>query len=118
MAKKRNKLVINKFYIAYGGNAHPALIFEKTKYGTYKAIKTGTTEGKEMIRINPTQKGMQNSFVNRRPFEGTRRDFGNRELIGISFDSRDMRIIEEIKKRKPKISKSAKLAHKKMPSSD
>lgn len=83
---------------------------KKTKYGTYLAIKTGTTCGKNMIPIAPTQEGINISYINNRPFEGTRRDFGDRELLGLSFNPSDNAIIEEVKKRKPRQTRSAKRA--------
>ena len=99
MSKRKNKLINGKFYMAYGGNPHPAFLFKKTKYGTYLAIKTGTTCGKNMIPIASTQEGINISYINNRPFEGTRRDFGDRELLGLSFNPSDNAIIEEVKKR-------------------
>ena len=122
MSKKRKiKLEIDKFYYAYGGKAHPACIFEKTDIGTYKSIKTGTTDGKSMIEIKPTQIGTEHSYINNRPFEGTRRDYGDKELLGIAFDESDFDTINKVKTRKPKLTKNARLAyekHKKIPSSD
>ena len=119
MSRRKNKLIIGKFYMAYGGKPHPAFLFKKTKYGTYLAIKTGTTYGKNMIPIAPTQEGINISYINNRPFEGTRSDFGDRELLGLSFNPIDNPIIEEVKKRKPRQTRSAKRAieKQKMPSS-
>ena len=116
MSKRKTKIILNNFYIAYGGNAHPAFVYEKTPYGTYRAIKTGTTGGKEFIEISPTQQGIKQSFVNKRPFEGTRKDFGDKILEGISFNIADKSIIEDIKRREPKLSRSAKKAKKIPPS--
>ena len=116
MAKKKCKIEINNFYMAYGGNAHPAFVYEKTKDGTYKAIKTGTTGGKDYIMISPTQLGIKHSYINKRPFEGTRKDFGDKKLLGLSFSKEDLNIINEVKHRRPKLTKSAKKA-KKIPSS-
>ena len=113
MSKKKTKLQNGKFYMAYGGNSHPAQVYEKTRYGTYKSIKTGTTGGKGMEEIRPTQKGYAKSFIHKRPFEGTRRDYGDKELLGITFDPEDKPKIEMVKKRKSTLSRSARKAYKK-----
>ena len=116
MSKRKTKIIINNFYIAYGGPAHPAFIYFKTNYGTYLAIKTGTTGGKDYLEIKPTQKGIKRSFINKRPFEGTRKDFGEKILDGLSFNILDWETIELVKKKKSRPTKSAKKA-KKIPSS-
>ena len=118
MGKRKNKLELGKFYMAYGGNSHPAKIYEKTARGTYKSFKTGTTPNKDMIKIKPIQKGYKASFVHKRPFEGVRHDYGDKELFGLEFHPSDKETLEEIKNRKPRLSKGAKKAYKKMPPSD
>lgn len=119
MAKRKHKLRIGKFYYAYGGTKHPAQIYKKDKvHGTYLSIKTGTTQRKDMVAIRPIQKGVQHSYVNKRPFEGTRKDYGDRELLGLVFDPSDSEEIEMIKTRKPRQTRRAKEKYKKMPSSD
>ncbi len=120
MSKKKIKLENGKFYTAYGGPGHPAQVYEKTEKGTYKSIKTGTTDGKDMIEIKPTQDGYDKGYIHNRPFEGTRRDYGDRELLGISFDPSDQPKIENVKKHKSKMTRSARKAYedKKIPSSD
>ena len=120
MAKRKIKLKEERFYIMYGGNTHPAFIYKKTNHGTFLAIKIGTTFRKGMIAIHPVQKEYSINYVHYRPFEGTRKDFGNKELLGMCFDLRDQNILQEIKKRKSKLTRSAKKSYrdKKMPSSD
>lgn len=113
MSRRKTKLVVGKFYYAYGGNAHPAQIYEKTTKGTYKSIKTGTTKRKDMLEIRPIQKGYKKGFIHKRPFEGTRQDYGDKELIGLAFDPTDSAKIEEVKKRKSNLTRSAKKAYKK-----
>jgi len=109
---------VGKFYEAFGGGKHPAQIYEcDFEHQTYKSIKTGTTKRKGMICIHPIQKGKR-SYVKDRPFEGVRKDYGDKELLGISFDPLDMPLIEQIKTRKTRKSKRAKLKYKKMPPSD
>ena len=119
MSKKKKKIIVGMFYHFYNGPAHPAMVYENVKkYGTYRAIKTGTTKRKDMIKIKPIQSGKE-TFVHLRPVEGTRRDFGERELKDLSFNADDQEIIDEIKKRKPKLTKSAKKKRQiKMPSND
>lgn len=114
MARKREiKLEIGKFYYAYGGGKHPALIFKiNKKHKTYISIKIGTTQNDDMIPIKPVQKGYKNSFVHKRPFEGTRVDYGDKELLGISINPSDLSKIELIKTKVPKRSKRAKLRYK------
>ena len=52
MNRKKCKLELNKFYHAYGGGRHPSLIFRKDeKHKTYISLKFGTTEKKDMIKI-------------------------------------------------------------------
>ena len=107
MSKKKSKLEINKFYNFYGGKTHPSLVFETTKRKTYKSFKFGTTKGKHMTEIKPIQEGYEKSYVNNRPVEGTRDDYGN-ELLGLSIDSTDQKLLEEIKKRPTHKTKRAK----------
>ena len=111
MSKKIN-LEVGKFYMSYGGSAHPALIYEKTCLGTYKSIKFGTTKRKHMTEINPIQKGYEKSFVQNRPFEGTRADFGDKELEGLQIQSEDIPLIEEIKKKESRKTKRASSRYK------
>ncbi len=120
MAKKKTKLEIGKFYYIFGGKPHPAQIYEiDKKYKTYKSIKTGTTKRSDMTPIKPIQNGYEKSFVHKRPVEGVRSDYGDRELVGLAFDPSDESTINTIKQRKPKRTKKAKLRYKeKMPPSD
>lgn len=84
----------------------------KTSHGTYVSVKTGTTNGPDMIPIKPTQKGISQSYVKKRPFEGTRKDYGDHEVIGVSFHPDDQDIIEDVKKRKPRLTKRARYRYK------
>ena len=101
MSNKKTKLKINKFDNLYGGKAHPSLIYEKTKFKTYKSLKFGTTKTKHTTEINPIQKGVERSYVNNRPFEGTRKDYGDRELLGLQINPKDISTINQIKKKQP-----------------
>ena len=82
----------------YGGKSHPSLVFEKTERKTYKALKFGTTQGKHMTEIKPIKKGYEKSYVQNRPVEGTRDDYGN-ELQGLSVNPSNEKLLSEIKKR-------------------
>lgn len=112
MARRKIKLEVGKFYYAFGGGKHPAQIYEIDKtHKTYKSIKTGTTKSKDMIVIKPIQKGHEESYVHKRPFEGIHSDYG-KELLGLSFNPADYPEIEKIKKRRTKKSKKAKERYK------
>ncbi len=118
MTKKKCKLETGKFYHSYGGGRHPSYLYKKNEpLKTYTSIKFGTTERKDSVPIHSID-NKNKSFASKRPFEGTRKDYGDHELLGLSIDDRDYPIIEKIKRRKPKLSKRAKEKYKKMPSSD
>ena len=113
MKKSKTELIIGNFYMAYGGHQHPSLIIAyNERQKTFISIKFGTTQGKHMIEIHPIQVGINKSFVHTRPFEGTRKDYGDRKLIGLSIDERDNVVIEIIKRREPTKSKRAKKRYK------
>lgn len=114
MTKKKTKLKTGKFYMIYGGNQHPAYIYEiVVDYKTYRAIKTGTTPGKHLIKIKPIQDGYTESYIRDRPVEGARKDFGNHELVNMKFDEEDEEIILSITKKEPLKTKRAKNKYKK-----
>ena len=107
--KAKKKLIVGRFYMAYGGHKHPAHIYAfDAKHKTYISIKFGTTQGKHMTEIHSIQIGVPRSFVHNRPFEGTRKDYGDKELMGLSIDNRDIEIIEYVKNQRPNKSKRAK----------
>ena len=112
MSKKKIKLEVGKFYMVYGGNQHPAYIYEiVVDYKTYKAIKMGTSPGDHRIIIRPIQDGYEYSYVHDRPVEGTRKDFGNRELIGMRIDESDIEIIMSIQKKPTLKTRRAKIKY-------
>lgn len=113
MAKQKSKIKVGKFYMIYGGGHHPAYIYEiVVDHKTYKALKFGTTPGNHMIRIMPIQEGYEVGYVHDRPFEGTRKDFGDRELVGLKIDDSDKLIVLEIKQRETHKTKRAKNRYK------
>lgn len=111
--KRKTKLENGKFYMAYGGNAHPAQIYERTEIETYKSIKFGTSKRKHMTEIRPIQKGIAKSFVQNRPFEGVRSDYGDKELQGLNIDKKDIELIERIKLKETRKSKKAQRKYEK-----
>lgn len=111
--ENRTKIEIGKFFMAYGGVPHPAYIFEiDKKHKTIKSIKFGTTKAKHMSQIHPLQKNNSSQFVHNRPFEGVRSDYGDKELLGLEIDPRDLEVIEKIKKKESMKSKRAKVRFK------
>lgn len=111
--KNRTKIEVGKFYIAYGGTPHPSYVFEiDTKHNTIKSIKFGTTKAKHMTEIHPLQENCSKQYVHNRPFEGTRSDYGDRELIGLTIDTRDLNIINSIKKKESTKTRRAKARYK------
>ena len=50
-----------------------------------------------MTEMHSIQIGYRNSYVHNRPFEGTKGDYGDKELLGLSTDTRDSLILESIK---------------------
>ena len=114
MKKQKTKIEVGKFYMIYGGNQHPAYVYEiVVDYKTYKAIKFGTSPGSHRIQIRPIQEGYEISYVHDRPVEGTRKDFGDHELVGMKFDEADEEIIVSIKQKEPLKTKRAKSRYEK-----
>ena len=111
--KHKTKLIIGKFYLIFVGRPHPSIIYlYDSKHKTYLSIKFGTSRGKHMTAVHPIQKDGKEQYVNNRPFEGTRSDYGDKELVDLKIDERDSTVIEEIKKKKPLRTKKAKKRYK------
>jgi len=110
----RAKIEVNKFYMVFAGPPHPAFVYEiDKKHKTIKSIKFGTTKAKHMTEIHPLQDNTDiKQYVHNRPFEGTIKDYGDKELVGLSINELDFEVIEEIKKREPNKSRRAKLRYK------
>ncbi|MCH5171384.1 MAG: hypothetical protein J1F31_00925 [Erysipelotrichales bacterium] len=106
-----------RFYLVHDGSktGHPGKIYEKNdKKNRYYAIKTGTTYDKHKIPLNfPTDSSTNRSYVDKRPFVGKRRDFGDKELGGMNFHKSDKGIIKVIQRRNPVYSQSFKRRKKK-----
>ena len=115
MSNKKNRCVIEvgKFYMSYGGKAHPSFVFEiDRKHNTIKSIKFGTTKAKHMTEVHPLQDNGVRQYVHNRPFEGVRSDYGDKELIGLTINKKDCSVIDKIKNKTPNKSKRAKLRYK------
>ena len=111
--KNKTKLIIGKFYLIFVGRPHPSIIYlYDAKHKTYLSIKFGTSRGKHMTAVHPIQKDGKEQYANNRPFEGTRSDYGDKELVDLKVDERDSMVIEEIKKKKPLRTKKAKKRYK------
>ena len=114
MSKKKIKLKVGNFYMIYANGAHPSFVFEHdAEHNTFVSLKFGTSGGKHMVEIHPIQEGYEKAFVNSRPFEGTRNDYGKYILIGLYINPDDEAVLNEIKKKPPHLTKNAKKRHKK-----
>lgn len=105
-----------KFYVVHDGSktGHPGEIrWKNDKKNLYLAVVTGTTYDKHKIRLtHPTSRDVSVSYIDKRPFMGKRRDFGDKELIGMKFHEDDKSLIRVIERRNPIYSNSFK-RHKK-----
>ena len=114
MSKKRifnKKLRKGRFYLTHDGSegGHPSMIYWKSdKHNLYLSLTTGTSYNKDLIRLKvPTDSITKKSYVNKRPFLGKRKDFGNKELSDMKFSKIDKRLILRIiSKHGPRFSSS------------
>lgn len=101
-----------RFYTVHDGSTsgHPGRIaWKNDDKNLYLAVVTGTTYDKHKIRLkHPTDKSTSVSYVDSRPFMGRRRDFGNKELVGMKFHKDDKPLIKVIERRKPIYSQTLK----------
>ena len=124
MSKKRkhrkpkpHTLVLEKgkYYIAHDRSkkGHPCRIeFIDDENGFYLSVTTGSmTEEeyknkpfrKDYIELrHPTSEFVYKSFVNKRPFIGTRDDYGDKELLQMEIHYDDLDKISEILLKKPR----------------
>lgn len=104
MSKKRkNKLLKGKFYTAYPVGGHPSLIYKKNKKkNRYDAVVFGTTPGKHRTELNnPISPNVNKSIIHNRPIRGTRKDFGDKELVGLKIHPEDKAKLKVVKRRTP-----------------
>lgn len=119
--KKHNVILQKgKFYNVHDGSAkgHPGRIEEvdykndrfisvtthsltKDEYEQKKANNTFRKDYKELK--HRTSKDVYKSFINKRPFEGSRDDYGDKEYLDMSFDKEDEMEIEKVRARKPRL---------------
>ena len=87
----------------YSVNGHPGFIYWKNdKKNRYRAIVTGTSNGRHKTKLKyPTEPHIKASYVNNRPVEGGRRNFGKKILYGMKFHKDDKPLLNEIKSKKP-----------------
>ena len=105
MSKKKGKIKIveGSFYNVRDGSqkGHPGKVYNADYVnGEYDSIITGTTKRSGMIEINPTSEKVKRSFIRKRPFRGTRSDYGNEELKNLKFD-KDAEQKSELVKKNP-----------------
>lgn len=102
MAKRKGKIKLIKgnFYPVRDGSkrGHPGYLYNSNN-GIYDSVITGTTKTKHNIEIHPTDKRVQKSFIKKRPFRGTRSDYGNKVYSDMAFDEYSMKKAEQIMKK-------------------
>ncbi len=113
--RKKIKLLRGKFYIVYSSGSHPSLIFKKNKKkNKYDAVVFGTTEGHHRTKLrHPISPNINQSVVHNRPVRGTRKDFGDKEMIGLSIHKDDKAIINSVKRKTPLETRRYKERYKK-----
>ena len=112
MPKKKIFLLKGKFYSVYTtGGSHPSLLYKKNRRkNKYYVIVFDSPQGRHRTKLkHPTSNNVKESYVQNRPLLGTKKDFGNHELLGIKIHKEDKVIIEIIKRRSPKLTKKYKL---------
>ena len=109
MSKKKQLLLRGKFYAIYTtGASHPSLLYKKNKRkNKYQVVVFDSSNGRHRTKLkHPTSPTIKESYVQNRPLVGTRKDFGNHELLGIKIHRDDKVIIQIVKRRKPKMTKN------------
>ena len=108
--KRKHKLYRGKFYTSYPNGGHPALIFRKNKKkNRYDAVIFGTTEGHHRTKLSyPISPNIKQTVVHNRPMRGVRKDFSDKELLGLNINKEDKPVVSLIKRNKPLLSKKYK----------
>ncbi len=112
MSKKKiinKKLRKGRFYLVHDGSksGHPGMIYWKNdNKNLYLALTTETTYNKNLIKLHhKVSPNVKVSFVNKRPFLGKRKNFGDKSLIAIRFHKNDKkRVLRAISKKEPRYS--------------
>lgn len=113
---------VGKFYLIFDGSrtGHPGFVVwkddEKNRYLVLRLDSDKpdeiTKEQRHVRHItklkHPTSKEVINSYVKNRPTMCKRKDISAKSLVGISFHVDDIKMINDISKRKPEYSRSFK----------
>ena len=136
MSKKRRKpkphtiqLEVGKIYNVHDGSpsGHPGQIAEANpEEDIYLCITLGSLSEEEVknnvfrkdyiVLSHTTSKDVFRSLIHRRPFLGSRDDYGDVEYLEIKINEEDYKIVKSILKKKPRIGFWLKKKNKKMPS--
>lgn len=120
--KPKNHLIVLKegrFYNVHDGSrkGHPGRIeiadyinnvfFSITTHSLtedeYMQRKANSSFRKDYIELSvPTSQDVYKSYINKRPFIGTRDDFGDKEYLDMAFNREDEKKIDKVKKKKPR----------------
>lgn len=118
--KHRVRLISGKFYNVHDGSVrgHPGRI-EKADYGNdeyisitthsltkeeYEKKKAEKSLRKDFVELKErTSKDVYKSFAHKRPFIGTRDDYGENEYPNMSFSPKDKATIQQIKSKTPRL---------------
>ena len=78
---------------------HPGMIYWKNdNKNLYLALTTDTSDGEHRTKLTvPTEKSVNNSFVNNRPLLAKRKNIGGIRS-NLKFSKEDRRLLEEISK--------------------
>ena len=118
MSKKKRKhtikLEIGRFYRVLDGSpgGHPGQIFKiDDEEKLFYAVVTGSMTKEEFAQFGirkgyiklkvPTDTKVDISLVKKRPFVGTRDDYGEKEYEDMSFDENDFYIVLKIQNNNP-----------------
>ena len=119
--KKHNiQLEVGHFYNVHDGSpkGHPGEIVEVNEFkNEFLSVTTHSLTNEEYNEKQkndsfrkdfkelkqPTTQDVYKSFVHRRPFLGTRDDYGDIEYQNMEFEPEDIELINEIKKKTPRI---------------
>ena len=114
--KHKIKLVIGGYYNVHDGSpsGHPGQIadanYEDDIYLcvtlgslTKKKKKNGTKRKDFLFLSVKTSTDVYKSLINKRPFLGTRDDYGDVEYINIKISEKDYNIVKDVLTKKPRI---------------
>lgn len=123
MSKRKRKkpkaqnieLLEGEFYNVHDGSysGHPGRIEKADKLNDiYLSTTTGSMNKEEYSKNktrknhielkHPTDKKVYKSFINKKPFIGTRNDYGNKHYPDMKYHKDDIKTVEKIKKKKPR----------------